>query len=1029
MNPGQGPLAWMAGNSVAANVIMLVCLVGGLIMVSNIKQEVFPDFTSDVVRVSVAYPGASPEEVEEGVVLPVEEAVQDLEGIKETTSTASENLGRVSIEAEEGTDVNRLWQDIESEVNRIETFPDEAEDPRIAFTGHQRSVLTLAVFGVNDDVLLREAAELVREELLQHPDITQVSLQGARDLEIQIEISQAMLRRYDLSLEAVASLVARASVDLGGGSLKTQSGEILVRVRDKRRTAEEYARIPIVTRKNGSQVLLGDLGTVRQGLEEADAWSRVNGWPAVSVDVSRVGSQTPVQVASAARQVVRELNQKLPGNLQLEILRDRSKIYNQRAELLLRNAFIGLGLVFLLLALFLEARLAFWVSLGIPISFMGSFLLLAGTHFSLNMITMFAFIVTLGIVVDDAIVVGENVYHHRSRGLSGIEAAVFGTREVALPVVFSVLTNMVAFLPLFFIPGIMGKIFHFIPLVVVCVFFISLVESLFVLPAHLAHVGSRRTSGLLGVPGRMQQRISQGLTGAISRGFVPFLRLVLNNRYLALCLGLAVLLAAFGFVRSGRMGMVLFPSVESDYAFAQAVLPAGSSTQAIQRLEERLLTSAEEVVNRHGGKKLATSMLSRVSSETVQVRIFLTDPEIRPMGTARVTDLWRRQTGSISGLESLNFESSRGGPGSGKALTVQLSYRNKDLLERAGRELAAALEGFSGVFDIDDGSARGKTQYDIRLSPLGERLGLTSRDVANQIRHFFYGAEAVKQLRGRNEVTVRVWLPESERSDLRTLDQLVLQAPEGEVPLQQAASLEPGRAFTTIQRHNGRRVVSVTANVQPRSRTEQIIRDLKNSVLPDLKRRYPGLNFSFEGHQAEIRDSVNSLVKGLLLALIGLYGLLAIPFKSYVQPMIIMVCIPFGMVGAIIGHLLMGYTLSVMSLFGLVALSGVVINDSLILIHFANRLRLQGFDRFEAVLQAGKQRFRPILLTTLTTFGGLSPMILETSRQARFLIPMAISLGFGLVFATFIILLLVPCLYLVVEDLKRLLGGSASLEG
>ncbi len=1016
MTQKSGPIAWMAGNSVAANLIVLVCLLGGLIMVSNIKQEVFPDFALDQVRVTVPYPGSSPEEVEEGVILPVEEAVRDLEGIKEMQSTASENMGTILFEAEEGTDVNRLWQDVESEVNRIDTFPDEAEDPQVAIASHQRSVLTLAVFGVQDDLMLREAAEMVREELLQHQEITQVSLQGARDLEIQIEISQAMLRRYDLSLDEVANAVARASVDLGGGSLKTTSGDILVRVRDKRDTAEEYARVPILTRENGSRILLGDLGTVRQGLEETDAWSQVNGWPAVSIEVSRVGSQTPVQVARAAREVVAELNAKLPGNLQVEVLRDRSKIYKQRADLLLRNAYIGLGLVFLLLALFLEARLAFWVSLGIPISFMGSFLLLAGTDFSLNMITMFAFIVTLGIVVDDAIVVGENVFHHRRQGLSGVEASVLGAREVALPVVFSVLTNMVAFLPLFFIPGVMGKIFQSIPLVVVCVFFISLVESLFVLPAHLGHVGPRRSSGLLGALGRLQESFSNAVEKVISKGFGPFLGLVLKNRYLALILGLALLLAAFGFVKSGRMGMVLFPSVESDYAFAQAVLPAGAATREIQEAESRLLRSARAVIERHGGEKLASSILSQVNKETIQIRIFLTDPKIRPLGTAAVSEAWRMETGTIPGLESLSFESSRGGPGAGKALTVQLSYRDKDLLEQAGRELAAELEHFSGVFDIDDGSARGKQQFDIHLSPLGERLGLSSRVVANQIRHFFYGAEAVKQLKGRNEITVRVRLPESERNTLRTLDEIVLRTPKGEVSLQQAAGLEPGRAFTAIQRRNGRRVISVTANVQPRSQTEQLVADLKQTALPELQASYPGLTFSFEGHQADIRESVSSLIKGLALALIGLYGLLAIPFKSYAQPMIIMVCIPFGMIGAVIGHLIMGYTLSVMSLFGIVALSGVVINDSLILIHFTNRLRLQGASVFEAAQQAGKQRFRPILLTTLTTFGGLSPMIMETSRQARFLIPMAISLGFGLVFATFIILLLVPCLYLVLED-------------
>jgi multidrug efflux pump subunit AcrB len=1012
----------MAGNSVAANLIMLLFLVGGLITALNIKQEVFPEFSLDMVSVSVAYPGASPEEVEQGIVLAVEEAVQGLEGVKEVRSTASEGRALIQVEAIEGQNMNRLWQDVESEVSRITTFPDEAEEPEISITERKRGVMTLALYGAGNELVLREAAEIVRDELLQDPGITQVELNGVRDFEVHIELSRETLRRFGLTLEDVARTVRQASVDLGAGSVKTRAGDVLVRMKDRRSSADEYGRIPVLTKENGAQVLLSDVAEVTLGFEDVESWATVNGLPAVMIEVFRIGDQTPGSVSKASGTVIEDLNASMPGNLQVTVLRDRSDIFQQRADLLLTNAYLGLGLVFFLLALFLEARLAFWVSLGIPVSFLGSFLLLSGTEFSVNMITMFAFIVTLGIVVDDAIVVGENIYHHRRQGRGPLESSILGVREVAMPVVFSVLTNMVAFLPMFFIPGIMGKIFKFIPVVVICVFAVSLIESLFVLPSHLAHIGEKHMGGPLGYLSRAQARFSAWIEHLITHRFGPLLSFALSQRYLVLALGVAILVATVGYIQSGRMGIVLFPTVESDYAYAQATLPSGAPRKELQRVEKRLIRAAQSVVREHGNQRLAESILTVVNESTVETRIYLTDPETRPIGTSQVTRYWREQTGEIVGLESMQFEADRGGPGSGKALTVRLSHRDRDLLEQAGQDLAARLGDFSGVTDIDDGSPSGKRQLDIRLTDLGRRMELSSREVGNQVRHAFYGAEALRQQEGRNEVTVRVWLPEEERESMATLENLLLRAGDREVPLMDAVQVREGRSYTSINRTNGRRTIEVTANVQPRSKVEQLSSELRASALPELQIAYPGLSFSFEGRQADLRESVGSLIQGLLLALLALYGLLAVPFRSYVQPMIIMACIPFGLVGAVLGHLLMGYSLSLMSLFGIVALSGVVINDSLVLIHFANRLRRQGMSVLEAITMAGRQRFRPILLTTLTTFGGLSPMILETSRQARFLIPMAISLGFGLLFATLIILVLIPCLYLVLEDAAQACG-------
>jgi len=1022
----KGPIAWMAGNSVAANLIMVVLLLGGFLMGAQIKQEVFPEFSLDRVNISVSYPGASPEEVENGIILAIEEAIQGLEGVEEIQSTASEGLAFVSLEAIEGSDVTRLWQEAKSEIDRIDTFPDEAREPQVAIAARQREVLNVGLYGQVDEITLREAAEQVRDELLLDPDITQVSLGGVRDFEIQVEVSQENLRRYDLTLQTVAETVARASVELGGGSLKTDGGDILVRVKDRRDYARQYARLPVISLADGSQVLLEDIATVREGFEDTNAWASYNGQPAVRIEIYRVGEQTPIQVAEAARSVLERISDNLPDGLNLTVLRDRSVIFQQRAELLLKNAFIGLALVFLFLAIFLDIRLAFWVSLGIPISILGAFVFLGFTSFSINMVTMFAFIVTLGIVVDDAVVVGENIYYYRRQGLPFLRAARIGAREIAMPVVFSVLTNMIAFLPLLFVPGIMGKIFSAIPLVVIAVFGVSLIESLFVLPAHLSHEGRRQAIWPFNHLERWQQGLSLALERFIKQGYGKFLDGILGQRYAVVALGLALLMATAGYVASGRMGMMLFPKVESDYAYCEAVLPYGTAQGRMDAIEKHLVNAADRVAVENGKDRLSKGVLSQVKDNTITVRFYLTDANTRPLNTADVTALWRQEVGALSGLESITFESDRGGPGSGKGLTIQLSHRDKTVLDGAGEALAEQLAAFPVVRDIDDGSANGKRQFDIRIRPAGVRVGLTSKEVANQIRHAFQGVEAVKQQRGRNEVTVRVRLPEVERVREATLEDLVLQSPGGEILLRDAVDMIPGRAYTTIDRTDGRRVIAVTANVRPPPKAENVKNTLKAEILPQLSNRFPGLSYSFKGRQADIQESVRALLMGLGFALLGVYAMLAIPFKSYSQPMIIMFCIPFGMIGAVVGHLIMGYSLSVMSLFGIVALSGVVVNDSLILIDFANRKRRSGQATIDAVREAGIQRFRPILLTTLTTFGGLAPMILETSRQARFLIPMAISLGFGILFATFITLVMVPSLYMILEDIKALWVRSDS---
>ncbi|MGB5882543.1 MAG: efflux RND transporter permease subunit [Desulfobulbales bacterium] len=1017
----RGPISWMAGRSVTANLLMLVLLIGGLVMGQNISKDVFPDFELDLVSISLIYPGASPEEVERGTILAVEEAIQDIEGIKEITSTAREGSGTVTVEIIEGEDVSEIAQEIKNAVDRISSFPDDAEDPRVTVPSRKRYVVSLALYGDQPEAVLREMAEMVRDRLLMDPEISQVELSGIREYEISIEIPQNVLRTYGLTLNEVAAIVRRASVEVPGGAIRTEGGDVLVRVTERRDVGKEFAKVPVISTPEGTELLLEDIGVIRDDFEESDRFATFNGKPAVMLEVYRIGEQTPVSVSDAVHRQMDEINYILPEGLTLVSRNDRSEIYKQRLDLMLRNGFLGLGLVFILLAVFLETRLAFWVSLGIPISFLGCLLLLPLLGVTFNMVSMFAFIVTLGIVVDDAIIVGENVYSHRQQGLPWLEAAITGTRSIAMPVTFSVLTNMVTFMPIFFVPGFMGKVFREIPLVVVTVFFISLIESLFILPAHLGHKGKGREGRIFPKLHELQQRFSAFFVRMVRTRYGPFLGLVLRWRYISFSVAILVLLLAFGYVKSGRLGFELFPKIESDYAAVTANLPFGTSVNRTLEVQQKLVQAGKAVAERNGGEKLVEGIYASVDGSEAQVRIYLTPPKIRPISTSKMTQLWREETGEIAGLETIKFESDAGGPGRGAAISVELSHRDIGVLEHASAELAAAMEYFPNVIDIDDGFSPGKQQIDFKVRPEAQSLNLHAADIARQVRQSYYGAEALRQQRGRNEVKIMVRLPREERISEFHLEEMILRTPDGgEVPLVEAVTLERGRADTSIERRNGRRVVTVSADVRPRSQAAQVTEVLNSDTIPALSARYPGLSFSYEGRMADRTESIQSLIRGLLIALIIIYAMLAIPLNSYIQPLIIMLAIPFGLVGAVIGHLIMGYSLSVLSLFGIVALSGVVVNDSLVLIDFANRRRKKGSIAVEAIQDAAIQRFRPIMLTTLTTFGGLAPMIFETSRQARFLIPMAISLGYGIVFATVITLVIVPSVYLIIDDVRKL---------
>lgn len=1035
MNDFREPtaIAWMARNPVAANLCMLVFLVGGLmILLFGVRQEVFPAFEVDVVRITVPYPGASPEEVEKGIVLAVEEAVQGLDGIDKIQSVASEGVGTVSVELRSDADADEVQADIKNEIDRIVSFPEDAEEPTVSIPTTRREVLSLVLYGDVDEKALRELAESVRDDLLRDEEIAQVELDGVRDPEISVEVPQANLRAYGLTLEEVARQVARSAVELPGGGVKTRGGEILLRTDERRELGREFETVAAISTPDGTELKLSDIATVADGFEEADVASFYDGKPAVLVNVFRSGDQTPIDIAAAVRDYREVLDQNLPPGVKTAVWRDRSEIFNDRIDLLRRNAIYGLFLVLGILGLFLELRLAFWVTMGIPISFLGSFLFLPAADVSINMISLFAFIITLGMVVDDAIVVGENVYVHR-QGADGseesrISAAIRGAAEVVTPVTFSILTSITAFAPMFFVEGTWGKIFRFFPAVIILVLLLSLFESIFILPAHLGHLKPAGGEGLLGRAGRLQRRFGRKVEWFAENVYGRMVRWCVRNRWITWALGVAILVVALGVVRGGRVPIVLFPKVESDWVVADATLPFGVARAETERIRGRLERAYLRVVDELTGgepETLSRGLFTQISgTHKLTLTGVLVPMDRRDVSATGFTNRWREAAGNLTGVESLTFDATAGGPRGGKSVDVELSHRNIDTLERAASRLAEKLTAFSGVTDIDDGVAEGKPQLNFKVRPEARSLGITAAELGRQTRNAFWGAEALRQQRGRDTVRVMVRLPESERESEYDIESLLIRTPDGgEIPLYQAAEVERGRSYTAIYRTDGRRTLSVTAEVDEKvTNGNKVLSALREEELPRLIRDFPGLSFSFEGAARQGRESMTGLFKGFAVALLVMYVLIAIPFKSYVQPVIVLSAIPFGLVGAVIGHMIMGYSLSIISMMGLLALSGVVVNDSLVLVHRANESRDEYEDVREAVADAGVRRFRPIVLTSLTTFLGLTPMIFETSLQARFLIPMAISLGFGVLFSTFIVLLMVPAFYIIVEDLWDIFG-------
>ncbi len=1038
-------VAWFAHNHVAANLLMMTIFVGGLLTLPQIKREVFPEFSADLITVKVIHPGASPEEIEQSICVRIEEQIQGLTGVRRITSSSSEGVGTVTIEALKGADVRQLLDDVKIRVDAIDNLPVDAEKPIVQELLVRRQVIDVAIYGDTDEMSLKRMAERVRDELSSLPDVTLVEITSARPFEISIEVPEENLRRYGMSFDEVVNAVRRGSLDLPGGSLKTRSGEILIRTKGQAYTGRDFERIVLRTRPDGTRIFVGDVAKVVDGFADTDQWSRFDGYPAIVLSVYRVGEQDALDLGREVKDYVK--NARLPRGISIITWHDTSNYLQQRIDLLLRNGLQGLVLVFLVLALFLRFRLAFWVALGIPLSFLGAIWLMPPLGVSINMVSLFAFILVLGIVVDDAIVVGENIHAHVRRGERPDEAAVKGVQEVAVPVVFAVLTTVAAFYPLLNVPGNVGKIFKVMPMVIIPTLLFSVAESQFILPTHLYHLkpdeGSEGRNRVTRTWKRFQHGVDRRLQWFIHAVYSPSLVFAMKNRYLTVAVALATLFLTVGLVGGGKVKFVFMPPVESDRVVALLTMPQGTSAavteSVVKTIEAAALELGQQLKTKDGGPiirhvrstvgeqpfvaqsggPMGTRVLP-VGSHLGEVQVELVGSEHRSFTSTDLARLWRKNVGEIPDAVELRYNSSLFNAGA--ALQVQLASADLDELKAAARQLKRRMAEFPGTIDIRDDYRSGKLEIKLSLTPEGEAAGLTLMDLARQVRQGFYGEEVQRIQRGRDDLKVMVRYPRSERSSLGDLENMRIRLPSGaELPFTVVARAKMGRGFSTIHRADRKRVISVSGGVDQAVTTANEVRAaLVKDVLPEILASHPTVSYTFEGEQREQAESMEGLKRGFMLALFLIYVLMAIPFKSYLQPAMVMSAIPFGIVGAIWGHALLGYKLSILSMIGIVALSGVVVNDSLVFVDFVNRKRRDGSPMHEAIHQAGLQRFRPILLTSLTTFAGLTPIMMEKSLQAQFLIPMAISLGFGVMFSTFITLVLVPAGYVVLEDTLKL---------
>ncbi|MEZ5571942.1 MAG: efflux RND transporter permease subunit [Halioglobus sp.] len=1021
----KGIIAWFAHNPVAANLLMLIIVVVGLGSAFTIQRAMFPAIEIEVIFINVVYPGAAPEEVEQGVVLKIEEAINDIEGIKRVESDSFESGARMMVEPHDGVNLNKLMSDIQNRVDAIQHFPKEAERPIISQPEIMFPALTLQLSGNIDESSMKSLADGIRRELLTYPEISGASVVGARDYEIAIEISEPLLREYHLTLGDVANIISASSLDLPSGSVRTENGEIMLRTTGQAYVQHDFESIVLKTWPDGTRLLLGDIATVDDGFVDAAGFAAFDGVYSLGINIFAMGKQDIIETANAAKAYVAEKRGNLPQGVTLDIWNDATYYLNGRLTMMVKNLAMGALLVFVILALFLEIKLAFWVMMGIPVCFFGAMALINTPyiHASLDMISIFGFILVLGIVVDDVIIMGESAYTECEKYGHSVDSVVSGVYLVSTPATFGVLTTIVAFAPTLFVQGVFGAFPAACGWVVILCLCFSLVESKWILPAHLAHSKPTRNRLLLRID-QVQQAVNRWLSYFVEYRYKPFMLRCVENRYLTLAFFLSLLVLTCGLLAGGAVRTVLSPDTPGEFLQVELRMSPGTpeerTLQAVAKIAADF-KAMEAIYQRESGtdepllKHMATYGYDRING---RVDVELTKEDERSISTRDIQERWRKQVGTVHGAEVFAIKSADG-PQMGPAIAFDLKHKDFATLSKAASEMEEAMGNYTGLYDIRNGVSDTSDEFHLELLPEAESLGITRYDLGTQVRHAFFGAEAQRVQRGIDEIKVMVRYPKEDRENVSSLNDMFIRTPTGdEVPFETVARLDVQQGLLKATRINYQRAAELTAEVNKReAEPDKVIADIEKNVLPALQEKYPGLSYAISGMADEEAKMAVSMIVGFGLALFGIYALLAIPTKSYLQPLIIMGVIPFGMIGAIFGHWVSGYPLSMMSLMGVIALSGVVVNDSLILVDFVNRAISDGTDRYTAVTEAGTRRFRAILLTSLTTFFGLIPMLTERTLQAEMMVPMAISLAYGIVFATVITLLLIPCLYMILEDL------------
>jgi multidrug efflux pump subunit AcrB len=1025
----KGLIAWFANNPVAANLLMIIIIAVGLLSGLMIKRTMMPEFDIDMIQISMPYPGAAPEEVEQGIILKIEEALADLEGIERIQSDARESMARVIIEPEDGDDMVELINDIKNRVDAIAHFPEGAEKPIIGRVELPIQAMMIQIAGDLDERSMKELAEQVKLDLIAHPDISSVNIWGAREYEIAIEISEHRLQEYHLTLGEVARIVAASSIDLPGGSVRTENGDIMLRTRGQAYHQADFESIPLKTFPDGTRLLLGDIAYIEDGFEDSVGFASFNGKYSIGLPIMAMGAQDIIKAANAAKAYVEEKNAELPDTVRLTIWRDFSYYLDQRLGMMMKNLTMGAIVVFIVLALFLEIKLAFWVMVGIPICFLGSMAVFGSPWVggTLNIISAFAFILVLGIVVDDAIIIGEAAYTEQEEHGHSVDAVVRGALRVATPATFGVLTTIVAFMPTLFIDGGLGVFGEAMGFVVIFCLAFSLIESKWILPAHLAHSKPATAKWLVAID-HIQEAVNRKLQYFVEFKYQPFVERCIRNRYITVAFFLSMLILTTGLIAGGKVRMVMAPDVEGEFIQVDLRMSDGTPQQRTLEVMTKVSRELEKIDQQYRSSNNNEPLLKNIFAygqglTSGSMLAEFVHSEDRNMATKQIMHLWRDRVGEVPGTEVLSF-SSDDGPHFGADISFDLAHSDWEVLQAASLELEEKLKFYDGLYDIQSNASAISDEFHIDILPEAETLGITRLQLGSQIRHAFYGAEAQRIQRDTHEIKVMVRYPRDDRRTTASLDSMFIRTPQGDaVPFNSVASLEVQPGFNETTRINFQRAVGVSAEAEAdRVQPGKISDEIFAVFLPELALKYPGLTYSMSGMSEEENKMARSMFIGFALALFGIYSLLAIPTKSYLQPLIIMGVIPFGIIGAVVGHMITGYAISMMSLLGIIALSGVVVNDSLIMVDYVNRAVREGTPRARAAVLAGMRRFRAIILTSLTTFCGLIPMLLETSTQATVIIPMAVSLAFGIVFATVITLLLVPALYVILDDLAGVFG-------